>query len=187
MEATNLAIDINFGIHQSNFKILDGGKRVEHNLEKWLLKAIQWGREAKEGHNNSPATSLTPSIDDVMIDLQGLQTLFLIDDGIKLRQGTPSDADEQPSNGGNSSSSRLQTNPRPLVHQYSVLVHGMYRQFYGINPENEAIMKNWTVPEHVGPVLEEAKRIIGSSDAWKVKVYLMAAGVKKPRKRPALY
>lgn len=160
---------------------------MEHNFQQWLLKAIQWGREAKQGHNNSPATSLTPSIDDVMINLQDLQTVFLIDDGIKLRQHTPGDADEQPSTGGNSSASRVQTNPRPLAHQYSVLVHGMHRQFYGINPDNESIMKNWTVPEHVRPVLEETKRIIGSSDAWQVKVYLMAAGVKKPRKRPALY
>lgn len=123
-----------------------------------------------------------------MINLQNLQTFFLIDDGIKLRQRTLGDVDEQPSNGGNSSASRGQANLPPLAHQYSVLIHGMHRKFYGINPENEAIMKNWTVPKHVWPVLEETKRVIGSSDVWKVKVYLMVAGVKKTRKRrPKLY
>lgn len=138
------------------------------------MKAIEWGREAKEGYNNSPTTSLTPSIDDVMLNLQGLQAVFLIDYRIKLRRRTRADPNDKPSTGSNSGPGRGRTASRPSPHQYNALVHGMHRRFYVLSPGIEEIMKHWNVPAHVWPVLEETKRVIGSSDNWKVNFYLMA-------------
>lgn len=129
-----------------------------HNLPMWLLTAIEWGREAREGYNNSPATSLAPSIDDVMIDLQDLQAVFLLDHAIKFRLAS-----------------------RPLAHQYNVFAHGMESHFYGISPGNEEIMKNWDVPAHSWPVLDQVRKVLGSSDNWKVNIYLMASVKKKTR------
>lgn len=157
----NLAIDIGLGRRPANFVLVDEGKKAQHNLPRWLLKAIEWGREAKKGYGNSPATSLTPSIDDVMINLQDLQAIFLIDYGIKLRRTV--------------SGRRLRPYQRPSASQYNTLVHGMEKTFYALSPENEEIMENWNVPAHVWPVLDETKNTVASSGDWKVNIYLMAS------------
>lgn len=102
-----------------------------------------------------------------MIDLQNLQAVFLIDNGIKLQR--------------TASGRPLQANSRPAANQYNALVHGKDRRFFALSPGNEEIMKNWDVPEHVWPVLEETKRIIASSDDWKVNIYLMASVRQKSR------
>lgn len=169
-QALNIAIDTGIGRRGANFLLIDEGKKAQHNLPRWLLKAIEWGREAKKGYGNSPATSLTPSIDDVMLNLQNLQAVFLLDHGIKLRRDA-------------SSGRRRRAKIRPKAHQYNSLVHGTKGCFYALSPGNEQIMKHWDVPAHVWPVLEETKRIIGSSDDdWKVHFYLMASINQRSRK-----
>lgn len=164
----NLAIDICINRRQdyefyisANFILVDEDKKAQHNLPRWLLKAIEWGRMAKKGYGNSPATSLTPSIDDVMINLQNLQAVFLINNDIKLRH--------------TESGGRPRANARPSGNQYNTLVHGMKKRFYAINPRDEDVMKHWDVPTHVWPVLEETKKIIAPSDGWKVNIYLMTS------------
>lgn len=109
-----------------------------------------------------------------MINLQDLQAVFLIDFGIKLRRRNKANSNDKLSTGPNSSSSRVRTTSRPSPHQYDNLIHGMHCRFYALSPGNEDIMKHWDVPAHVWPVLEETKRVIGSSDDWKVNVYLLA-------------
>lgn len=169
----NLAIEItvdrqrDYRLIPANFTLVDEDNKAKHNLPRWLLKAIEWGREAKKGHGNSPATSLTPSIDDVMINLQNLQAIFLIDNGIKLRH---------PESGG-----RPRANARPSANQYDTLVHGMRKRFYAIKPRDEEVMKHWDVPAHVWPVLEETEKIIAPSDGWKVNIYLMTSMRQKSR------
>lgn len=157
------------------------GLTASYSCPSWLEKAIEWGREAKEGYGNSPETSLTPSIADVMIDLQNLQSVFLIVPEIKLRRQNQDQANQQTSTSRESSSRPALTDSLPLAHQYNILAHGMRDNFYGLSPGNEEVMKNWDVPAHVWPVLEEMKKHFASSDNWKVTFYLMASVSKKQR------
>lgn len=181
--AINLAISLDLDTAYPNFSIAVGEKgiRARHQFPRWLSKAIEWGREAKEGHNNSPATSLTPSIDDIMIDLQDLQAVFLLDSRIKLRKNNQDDANEQNPTSPESSCRPAPADPLPLAHQYNILAHGMLENFYGISPGNKEVMKNWDVPWYMASVLESTKKWIGSSDDWKVNIYFMAAVSKKTR------
>lgn len=181
LTAINLAINVSFGGSGSNFYLLNHGKSAAHKFPNWLSGAIKWGREAKEGYNNSPATTLTPSIDDVMIDLQDLQAVFLLDLEIKLRQHSQHDAANQISTNRGSSCTPALTNPLPSAHQYNILAYGMDSDFYGISPGNEEVMKYWDVPAHLWPVLEETKRVLKSSDRWKVNIYFMASVSKNLR------
>ncbi|KAK7718639.1 hypothetical protein SLS64_002599 [Diaporthe eres] len=169
----NLAISLD--LDTISIATTDKGMEAHHQFPSWLLKAIEWGREAKEGHNNSPTTSLTPSIDDVMIDLQDLQAVFLLDSRIKLRKNNQNDANEQTPTGP------APADLLPLAHQYNILAHGMRENFYGLSPGNKEVMKNWDVPAYVLPVLDTTKKLIGYSDDWKVNIYLMAKISKKTR------
>lgn len=116
-----------------------------------------------------------------MLNLQDLQAVFLIDHGIKLRRRTKADSNGTPSKGSKSKTKRVRTPSRPSADQYNDLIHGMHLRFYALSPDNEDIMKHWKVPAHVWPVLEETKRVIGSSDDWKVRIYLLASSSKEAR------
>lgn len=109
------------------------------NFPLWVSKAIEWGREAREGYANCPANKLTPLTDDVMINLQVLQSIFLLDPATKFRGGR-----------------------RPLAHQCNVLVHGMDSRHYGISAGNKDIMEYWDGPAHTWLILDEVKRVVSS-------------------------
>lgn len=163
---TQIAIEV-MDDQQTNFTLNEDRTEARQRLPRWLTKAMEWGRDEKEEEVSGVHTTVRPPQDALAIDLKNLKTVFVLSYGI------------QPKDDDGNLTKDLQKGRAPSQ-VYTKMVDGMESYFYGLDPNDDNVLKYWDIPDYVWLVRTEIQRLLESSEAWKVEVRLMAAASKKP-------